>query len=216
MTASAAGKVSVTHENYITVDNWGTWSYVYARVENIGDKPIEYSAGLFEIYDTNGDTLSSTSYLQVHGIVLQPGEYAYIHASELLDESLTAADVDDCMLTVTAKNGSENRTERYACDSKWLPDFPENRFWTSNLMEATFTNTTGETIFNLSVAFALLDDAGNILYVANKDFYSNVGIPSGSSIIVREEVSSTLLEVYEAKGMAPATVDAYAYVDFLY
>ena len=209
----AAGKASVTQENFVTVDNWGTRSYAFAKVENTGNKPIEYSAGLFEIYDTNGDTLASTSYLQVHGLVLQPGEYFYLEANESIDDQHTSADVDDYMLTVTATNGSDNRTERYSCPTKWLPDFTVNRYWTKDYMEATFTNATEETVFGLSIALALLDEAGNILFVSNKDFYSDVGIPSGSSIIVREEVSSTLLDYYEAKGIKPATVDAYAYVD---
>lgn len=214
MTASAAGKVSVTQENYATVDNWGTTSYVFARIENIGDKPVEYSAGLFEIFDKNGDTLASSSYLNVYGEVLQPGEYAYVKAGESIDDSHSSGDVDDYMLTVTAKNGSDRKMERYTCQTQWLPDFPVNKYWTENYMEATFTNTTGKTLFGVSIALALLDEAGNILYVADKDFYSGVGIPSGSSVIVREEVSRVLLDYYETKGIFPASVDAYAYVEF--
>lgn len=213
VTAYAAGKVNTAQENFVTLDSWGTTSYAYARIENVGDKPIEYSAGLFEVYDANGDTVTSSSYLNVYGKVLQPGEYTYVKSHASLDEPHSSADVDDYMLTVTAKNGSENRTRRFSCETRWLPDFPAYTYFTEDYMEATFTNTTDETLFDVSIAFALLDEEGNILYIENKDFGMTVGIPAGCSIVVRESVSKSLLEVYEAKGITPAKVDAYAYID---
>ncbi len=213
VTVFAAGKIVSTQENFITLDEWGTNSYVYARIENTGDKPAEYSAGLLEVYDTNGDTLASTSYLNVHGIVLQPGEYAYVDADVSIDEPHSSADVDDYMLTVTAKNGSNSKTLRFACEAEWAPDFPVNSYWTSDYMIATFTNTTDDVLYDVSFAFALLDDENNILYVENESLYDTVGIAAGSTVVIRVEVSDSLLEFYENKGITPTHVDAYAYVD---
>ncbi len=213
VTVFAAGKIAVTQENCITLDDWGVNSYVYARIENTGDKPAEYSSGLFEVYDTNGDTLASTTYLNVHGLVLQPGEYAYVDADVSIDEPHSAADVDDHMLTVTAKNGSESQTLRFACETEWAPDYPVNSYWTGDYMIATFTNTTEDVLYDVSFAFALLDDQNNILCVEDESLYDSVGIAAGSTVVVRVEVSESLLEFYENKGITPTHADAYAYVD---
>lgn len=213
ITAFAAGKMVSTQESFITLDEWGTESYVYARVENTGDMPAEYSSGLFEVYDTNGDTLASTDYLKVHGSVLQPGEYAYVEADVTIDEPHSSADVDDYMLTVTARNGSESQTLRFACEAEWAPDYPVNSYWTGNYMIATFTNTTDDVLYDVSFAFALLDDQNNILYVENESLYDTLGIAAGSTVLVRVEVSDSILEFYENKGVTPTHVDAYAYVE---
>ena len=50
-TASAAGKLNVVQEDFHYVESYWNYGYVYAKVENVGDKPIGINAGVFEIYD---------------------------------------------------------------------------------------------------------------------------------------------------------------------
>lgn len=209
--AFAAGKLEVTQENFFVTELGSIYGYCFARIENTGDKRAEYSAGLFEIYDANGDTLTSESYMSVLGDYLEPGEYGYVSVYESIDNASTINDVDDYMLTVTGKSSSGTVTQRFACESEWLPDYQVNNYWTSDLMTATFTNTTDETIYDVDFALALLDDDGNILDIEYTTTY-DIGVAPGSSITVREEVSSYMMEAIEREGFTPTHVDAFAYV----
>lgn len=213
ITAFAAGKIETTKETCISIENWGEYGYAYARVENTGDKPAAYSSGLFELYDANGDTLGSTTYLNVYGNVLQPGEYAYAETYVSIDESHTSADVDDYILDFTAKNGSNNQTLRFPCEAEWVPDLENEGYGRDDYMTATFTNTTDDFLYNVSFAFALLDDENNVLYVDDHSLHDYIGIAAGSTVVVRLTVSYALLEYYANKGITPTHVDAYAYVD---
>ena len=80
-------------------------------------------------------------------------------------------------------------------------------------MYATVTNDTEETVFNAAVVFALLDEAGNILYIASDNLYSGRGIAPGSSMVFRQEIGSTMTDFFAKNELVPATVDAIAYID---
>ena len=47
--ALAAGKLEVTHENLMLLDEYGFEGYAFARVENTGDKTIKINAGVMEL-----------------------------------------------------------------------------------------------------------------------------------------------------------------------
>lgn len=212
--ASAAGKMVTTQENVVLTDSWGISCYCFARVLNVGDKPAAYSAGLFEAYDANGDAVASDSYLDVYGEVLAPGEYCYVRTySDIDDSKYSVADVDDYMLTVTGSSAGERTTRRFPCAAEWKPDTAVGKYMTYNYMEATFTNDTDETIFDLGVTMALLDDNGNILYVNCKNFYDEIGVAPGSTVVVRIDVGDDILEANAANGITPTQVDAYAFID---
>ena len=72
--ALAAGKLDVVQENFIVVPSYSTYAYAYAKVENIGDKPISVNAGVLEVYNEDGDAITSADYLYAGAAVLQPGE----------------------------------------------------------------------------------------------------------------------------------------------
>ena len=66
VSAFAAGKLSVTKENFHYVTSFWNYGYAYAKVENVGDKPIKVNAGVLEIYDANGEALTSADYVQAY------------------------------------------------------------------------------------------------------------------------------------------------------
>ena len=72
VSAFAAGKLSVVQENYYTIEGYSTYGYGYAKVQNIGDKPIKVNAGLLEIFDENGDPITSTDYMHKYAEYLEP------------------------------------------------------------------------------------------------------------------------------------------------
>ncbi|MBR4711114.1 MAG: hypothetical protein IKP10_03710 [Clostridia bacterium] len=211
--ALAAGKLTVTQENFHVVNSYSIYGYAFARVENTGDKPVEYSAALLEIYNKDGDTLASDTYPTVHGKYLQPGEYAYLSIYERVEGIDTYLDVDDYILNVTGKSSSSGtRTLKLESDTAtYTPDLQITKYSKRNRMECTITNRTGEPIYDLTVVMALLDADGNILDVESHSLYSYVGLNPGSSITVRLDVSDAMREAYEREGLVPARVDAYAY-----
>lgn len=205
----AAGKLSVTQENFHLIDMFAAYGYLYAKVENIGDKPIKVNAGLLEIYDENGDPLTSTDYINAHAKYLEPGAYTYVTTQERIDAGIEA--VDDYMFTISGKSDKETAMVTFPCEARYEVD-TSNQYWTHNYMYVTFTNTSDVPVYNLAVVAALLDAEGNILYVSDDSMYSKA-LHSGSSITVRMDVNSSFIEYFEANGFVPVAVDAVAYAE---
>ena len=51
MPVLAAGKLSVEQENFHVIQSYSVYGYTYAKVANVGDKPIKINTGLLEIFD---------------------------------------------------------------------------------------------------------------------------------------------------------------------
>lgn len=211
MPVLAAGKLSVEQENFHVIQSYSVYGYTYAKVANVGDKPIKINTGLLEIFDANGDTLTSTDYYNDYAEYLQPDEYTYIRMSDEVEE-VDATEIDDYMLTVTGKADTDYYSYRFPCTTSYEPNVEED-YWTYNYMYATFTNDTEEPVYDIGIVLALLDAEGNILYMDDADMYTDKAVMPGSSITVRKDVSSSFIEYFEKNGLVPASVDAIAYVN---
>ena len=209
--AHAAGKLSVSQENFHVVEGYSITGYAYAKVENVGDKPIKVNAGLLEIFDSEGDTLTSEDYLNAYASYLQPGEYTYTRMYERVEGIESADEVDDYMLTISGKSDADKVELRLPVVTEYQPNV-EQGYWTRNYMFATVTNDTEYNIFGLEILLVLLDDEGNILYMDSESMYDSKGLTPGSSIIIRKDVSSDFIKYFEANSYTPTTVDAIAYV----
>ncbi len=204
--ALAAGKLQVTQENYHYVKSYSDYVYAYSKVENVGDRPIKVNAGVFEVYDANGDVLTSTDYMKAYATYLQPGEYTYVKMSVEIEEGQTP---DDQMLTLTGKSDSSTSALHLPVETK-LELGVQSGWRTYNYMYATVTNNTDDIVYDVAVVLALLDAEGNILYIENQ--YTYLGINPGSTVTIREDISSAFMDYFEANDYAPAKVDALAYV----
>ena len=81
--ALAAGKLTVNQETYTAVAGYSFVGYVFAEVENTGDKNIEFGNGLLEILTADGDPMDSTDIYSMYPSILAPGEkLSLIHISE--------------------------------------------------------------------------------------------------------------------------------------
>ncbi len=209
-TASAAGKVNVSKENFYVLGGYSTYGYVFAKVENVGDKQIKVNAGVAEFYDVEGDVLSSTDWMYAYAENLKPGEYTYVRLYDEL-ECENTTDCTDYMLTITGKSDASHETLRYPCESTMTLGVSDG-YWKHNYVYATVTNNTEETVYDVNLVFALLDAEDNILYLNSETLY-NTGILPGGSLVVRQEVDSTFMEYFESKGITPAKVDAIAYLN---
>ena len=211
VSASAAGKISVTQENFYSPESIFNYNYAFCKVENIGDKPIKVNAGIFEVFDVNGDVINSSDYLSDHASYLQPGEYTYAEMLCETPEDITEMP-DDYALTITGKNDKSVISYRLPVKTE-LKLQEDAGYYKQDNMYTEITNTTDEVIYDVSLVSALLDDQGNILYMEDKSFYNDMGIMPGSSIVVRLEIPSSFVELYEANALKPTVVDSIAYVD---
>lgn len=208
VSAMAAGKLQVTQENYYTISSYSTYGYAYAKVENVGDKPIKVNTGLLEIYNADGEPLASTDYLRTFLTYLEPGQYTYVSAySDIKDED--AAQVDDYMLTVAGKSDARKMIQ-LPCETKLAMNVEEG-YWTHNYMYVNYTNNTDQPIWGVEAVMALLDAEGNILYMDNDNLYDSRALMPGSSMMIRIDINSSFIEYYEANGLTPASVDAIVY-----
>lgn len=210
--AFAAGKLSTTQENFWVISGWTTYAYAYAKVENVGNKPIKVNAGVLEVYDENGDVITSNDYINAHARYLQPNEYTYATINSRVELAENVGKPDDYMMTITGKTDDSGTTIRLPVEGKLSLD--EGNGWSKrDYVYATVTNNTEEIAYGISVVFAVLDSDGNILYVGDDDIYSSRGLTSGSSIVFKMEISSSHLEYFDSKGIKPVSVDVIAYIN---
>ncbi len=213
--AFAAGKLDVVQENFYVIDDYDLYAYAFAKVENIGNKDIQVSNILLEIFDEEGDALTSTDWGYVFGECLAPGEYCYIKIYDYFDDSINdPAMVDDYLLTVSGKSTTEKRTV-------WLEttgEYKENvrmDYWTYNLMCGTVKNNTDQDLYGIVIVMVLFDEDGNILFLDGEYLGDNCALNAGSSISVRIPVYDSFVDYFEKNNLVPASVDvvAYAYVE---
>ncbi|MBE5804454.1 MAG: hypothetical protein E7316_08080 [Clostridiales bacterium] len=209
VSALAAGKLSVTQENTHFITSYSNYYYAYAKVENVGDKAIKVNAGVLEVYNADGDAITSSDYISAYARYLEPGEYTYVRAYEDIEDGQTP---DDYSLTITGKAEKDYANQRFATETNL--ELNVDAGWTTrNYMYATVTNTTDDVLYDLSVVLALLDAEGNILYIDSDDLYTERGLTPGSSMVFRKDIPSNYIEYFEANDLVPATVDAIAYIE---
>ena len=212
VTALAAGKLSTTQENFWVISSYWTYAYAYAKIENVGNKPISVNAGVLEIYDENSDVITSSDYIRTYAKTLQPGEYTYVSVSKEIEIAEDVGKPDDYMLTITGKTDDSSSTLRLPVETR-LSFGESNGWWTEDYMYATVTNNTDDVVYNISTVFALLDDEGQILYIDEDSLYSSHGLTPGSSIVIKQEIPSSFMDYFTAKGINPTVLDVIAYVD---
>ena len=210
--ANAAGKLSVEQENFHVIRSYSTYAYAYVKLVNVGNKPIKVNAGILEVFDENGDTITSTDYLHEFAEYLQPDEYTYAYMSSKLEADQIDI-VDDYLLTITGKSDTDKVCKRLpVTECSFTPDVQVRKYSTYDYMNATVTNNTDETIYDIDVVFVLLDDEDNILHMDYEYLGSAKGLTPNSSISFRESVDSSTMEYFEANGYTPTKVDVIAYV----
>lgn len=209
VSAMAAGKLNVAQENTHYITSYSNYFYAYAKVENTGDKAIKVNAGVLEVYNADGDAITSSDWISAHARYLEPGEYTYVTVYEDIDEGQTP---DDYSLTITGKADKDYANQRFAAETKL--ELNVDAGWTTrNYMYATVTNTTDDVLYDLNIVMALLDAEGNILYVDNDRLYTERGLTPGSSMVFRKDISSSFIEYFENNNLVPASVDSIAYIE---
>lgn len=209
--ALAAGKLTVNQETYTAVAGYSYVGYVFAEVENTGDKNIEFGNGLLEILTADGDPMDSTDIYNMYPSILAPGEKGYVSARQYVDAAESIEDISDYTLTLTGKSTQEEAIARL--DSTAAYGVGTNSWGDEvQMVVVTVTNNTQETVYDCQVAFALYDGEGKLLLVDADNTY-NVGIPAGQSAEILFTLDEDLAAVWAEQGVTPATAECVAYQD---
>lgn len=212
-TSLAAGKINVEKENFFALNAYSDYAYVFAKIKNVGNKPIKVNAGILEVFDAEGENITSSDSLRSYAENLEPDEYTYVYMSAKLEDGQLEK-VDDYLLTVTGKSDSDKTTKRLTVqDLDFKRNVSVNKYSTNDYAYFTVVNDTDETIWDIYVVYALLDEDDNILFVESDNLGSSKGLAAGSSIQFREDINSKFMEYYDAHGLVPSKIDVIAYVD---
>lgn len=209
--ALAAGKLVATQENLYIIPYYSTSVYCnfYAELTNNGDKPVEFSSGLLELYDTDGNTIASTDIYYCYPMVLQPGENGYVVSSQYTDLPENAT-IDDHMLSITGKGKVSQKIDRLEASA--LLETQSDSYYTYHYLTATITNNTDVDLNSLEVVCALKDSEGNLLYVINSYWNGyNVYIVPGSSIRLQMQMDSSVYDYLTNASIVPTATDCIAY-----
>ncbi len=213
--ALAAGKLSVEQENFYAINEYGVNGYVFAKIVNTGNKDIQVNNVLLEIFDSEGDALTSTDWASIYGKYLAPGEYCYLRIVDDIGEGIDDPTmVDDYMLTVSGKSTTDGKTIWLETSGEYKENVQEG-YWTYNYMYGTITNNTDQDLYEVRIAMALLDEDDNILYLYGDGIGYNCALNAGSSVTFRVDVDDDFIHYFEKNNLVPASIDviAYAYVE---
>jgi len=208
--AFADGELTADRQSFYIEDGYYyQYAFGYARVRNTGDAPVCVNGGLMEVLGSDEVCLNADKSPTVYCRYLAPGEYGYVKCTASLDSD---AQADSFTLTLAAKSTSKAAL-RLPCTAEWLPDLLCGQRVRYDTMQAVFTNTTQDTLFDIKVVFALLDADDNILALEDTYLSSRVGIAPGSTVTVRAYINDTTAAAYTQAGLTPDHVDALVFID---
>ena len=209
--ACAAGKIQVDMENFYLIQAYSNYGCAFAKVTNTGDRMVKINAALLEVYNADGEALSSEDYFQSSAQYLEPGEMAYVRMrADIQQDDMEA--VDDYMLTITGKSEKDTKNLRLPCTDMQYEHI-EERYFERDYLCATVTNNTDQIVYGIDTDLVALDSEGKILYIDDESTFSDVGLMPGSSLRVRVEVPSAFMDYYKASNISIAAVDAVAAIE---
>ncbi len=212
MPAFAAGKLVVSDETMTVCESYsGYTAYIFAVLENTGDKPVEFNAGLIELLDAEGESIDAEDYLYSYPTILDPGQKAFLREYINVDDADSPDYIDDYTLSVSGKSASENTNVALDCTAEvGMKPYSYTSTTEYPTVTITVTNNLDETVREIYAAYALLDEDGKVIYV-NYVSPSYVGLPTGQSIELDSQIDSSLVEQWEKDGVEPASIEVIAY-----
>jgi len=212
-TALAAGKLQTSQEAVYVAEGYSNvYVYVYAEVTNAGDKNVQYSDGLFEVYDADGNVLESTTYLSCYPEYLAPGEVGYLYGYLSIKDTTDTSVAADYMLNVTGKGSNENPTHYLPAEAVY--EKVETSYSSYDYVYSTVTNDLDSTVREYRTVIALYDAEGNLKFV-DAHGEGTVGIPAGNKAEVSFSLSynDAMEYLVENEGYNFADVRTLAYTE---
>lgn len=206
--AMAAGAIKPTEETWYVVSHSGDYRvYYYAVVTNDSEKPVSVNDLLFEILDEDENTIESTAKYKLYPEVLEAGQSGWLVISRDVKDIDNKSEIDHYALTITSKVNDDQQTRPLTAQAEYLAeDEDENE----HVLRATVTNDGSENAFEITVAMAARDAAGKLLYIAS-DATKDIGLPEGSSLLLRSMIKSEIVDELEDNKVEVASAEALAY-----
>lgn len=183
--------------------------YFFARVENTGDAGGYVGSGTLDILDENDNVIVTKNYVSPNpsSIWLEPGEYAYLDLY-LWEKAFLETPVADYNFTIPAGKWGD-KYEQIPCEGDFYFD-PDDKY--DNAVFVTFTNLTDELLHDFETVVALYDEEGYLIYSESNTNY-DVSVHPGSTITVKIDISSTLVEYLGNHDITPTSVEVLTYVE---
>ena len=206
--ALAAGAIEPTEETWYVVSHSGDYRvYYYAVVKNQSEKPVSINDLLFEIRDEDDLTIESTAKYKLYPEVLEAGQSGWLVISKDVKDIDNKSDIDHYALTITSKKNDDKACRPLQAQAEYLDeDEDENE----HVLRASVTNDGAKNAFEITIAMAARDAGGKLLYIAS-DATKDIGLPAGSSLLLRSIVKSEIVDELEDEKVEIATAEALAY-----
>lgn len=179
-----------------------------ARIRNDNEVPLFLTGGSMQVFDGEGNQVAEATYLSRTGSkYLEPGETSFVSMYVDLEN-----DGD-----YSYQANIETKTESYR-STDYAVKVTDPAFvkvegdYNSDLMKATVTNEAEAPVAGIQMVLVLVDADGNLLDIDTQDLYRNE-LGAGSSITMVSSVEDRTKKFYEAQGLTPTAVEAYAWVE---
>ena len=210
MSALAAGNIQPTEDtaSYVLSHSDGYRVYYYAVVTNQGDARASINDLLFEIRDRGDVTFESTSKYTLYPEILEPGQSGWLVITRDVKDIDEKGYIDHFNLTITTKAADDDKEIRplTAAAEYVAKDEDDNE----DVLRATVTNDGAENAFKITVAMAVRDGEGKLLYITG-DGTRDIGLAAGNALLTRSLIRSDIMDEIEKQGAEVATVEAMAY-----
>ena len=209
--AFAAGKLVSSEDSLRIIPYYtdGFYGAVCAELSNTGDKPVQFSSGLVELFDPDGNSITSADVYGCYPPVLQPGENAYLYSSSYV-ATTDKSYISDYMLTVTGKGSISQKITRLTSAARY--DQVTGDYAAYHYLVSEAKNDTENVLTAFEIVFVMRDAEGKLLYVANSAWSGyNVGIMPGSSLELRIDMGWDLVTYLTDNNIVAPTVESIAY-----
>ena len=210
-TAAAGGTLSVVQETALVLPYEDYFEgVIYAEVKNTGDKPVQFSSGLFELFDAEGNSIGSRemAYYDSNPEVLLPGETGFAYAKIEMEGVKLQSDVADYALSLSGTGSITTSVDRYPASAFYQEG--EGEFASRRYVAAIVENQSEETLRDFYAGIALKDAQGKLLYV-NSGTWASSGIPAHQSMEIRLQVDENVVNYWESEGIVPAAAEAVVF-----
>lgn len=203
--AFAEEKLKITEKSLFVKDDKN--AAFFAKVENVGDK-ASY-VGNFGIvgFDEDDEIVVTEDYISSlpYGILLQPGESAYIGRDIYNDGVKKIKDYKTSIKVSDYGNNYKPFESKAEMDLKGTDDY-------DNFINVTFTNTDDKPMKGYYVVAAMYDKDNNLIYV-NMEYDNRILLHPNCTITVKCNVNQDLMKYYEENKIVPDKVVSFVYED---
>ena len=208
LSACAAGAIEAQEQTWYVVSHSEDYRvYYFATVTNTGDKPASVNDLLFEIQDASDTTIESTSKYKLYPEVLEAGQTGWLVISKDVKDIENKSDIDHYNLTITTKVNDDKAVRPLTAAAEYIEKDEDDN---EDVIRATVTNETEQTAFDITIASAVFDADGKLLYITG-DAAKGIGVAAGNSFMQRSLIRSDIMDALEDNQQQIASAQSIAY-----